>query len=463
MNGLTYIDMASGISKNLLTLSTLEDARSQDSRLHGVVAFIFPNCTDCRTVVKRILQAVICNVQRRTVFTALIMSSILAISACGKTLSDEQSGLEGEESKSANTVILSGLLSSDQIVSATEPVSSNNGGTAIVELDLVENRLYGEVELDSTAVIAVQLRKGSAGRNGNLRIDLEPHMSNPRLWVIPSGQTVDAGEAQTLVKGKYYIEVKTLEFPGGELRTQLLRDSQELIISRLSPQQVTDGSVDSESSAKQYLTIDFNDGDVNSVIRFSDGFTPTEVVLGLGIAGTEKQKLFDYAEDTGANGVWELAGEALLDSELLNALSSGAIFAKANTQEYPQGELRGQILPSHLELRISELSGDGVLPETDSDASARVFLTINNFSGKLQGSLKYKGMDPTAAVLLRITNSQNPGNAMILYDWIKSPDIFLLPADSVLTSGDFNSLDQGWLYVFVMSEAFPSGEIGGRI
>lgn len=165
------------------------------------------------------------------------------------------------------------------------------------------------------------------------------------------------------------------------------------------------------------------------------------------LLGTDNSAPFSIAWDTSAvaEGDHTLTAEAD-DAAGNTGTSAAATVTVQNVQTYSLSA-----------------SGEEEVPDSGSQASAQVDLTINVATGDVQGGLTTNGINATAAHIHDAFAGDNGPVLIPLDQDAGDPTIFTVPAGSTLDSAGVDRLLAGALYVNVHSAAFPGGEIRGQI
>jgi hypothetical protein len=161
-----------------------------------------------------------------------------------------------------------------------------------------------------------------------------------------------------------------------------------------------------------------------------------------------------------------IEGELSLTNAQANKLKNGQYYVNIETDSYPDGQIRGQILPGHPTAYTAMLSGanENQIP-VDSRATGQAFLVLN---GDLT-QVTYRVMvadiaGVTAAHVHYASEAKNGPIIFILYD---GPEPFdeKNPVNGVFspTITDVAALVAGDHYVNVHTAEYPEGEIRGQL
>ena len=188
-----------------------------------------------------------------------------------------------------------------------------------------------------------------------------------------------------------------------------------------------------------------------------------------GEAGGVVRTLTEDFNGNTASGTWTSADSEPLTAELLDELRAGNIYVNIHTDQNPDGEIRGQLVPSG---RIAELdvdqtvpaatvaagqdpSGLGLFTLTDAGLSYRVSVNLSQLSGAITAAHFHNGARGTAGDVVRTITDDFVGNT--------ASGTWTSTDSEPLTAELIEELRAGNIYVNVHTEANSSGEIRGQI
>lgn len=205
--------------------------------------------------------------------------------------------------------------------------------------------------------------------------------------------------------------------------------------------------------------------------------TGTGASINFGVPGTSGPIVFPLTETSLGSGFW--TARVVLTADQLSQLQSSAYFFNVRSTTFPNGEIRGQILPqttppgttvtvsNTLSLApvpstfISALRGSQEIPANSSTALGSGAAVITTGSNFLRAAVITSGIPGTTA-RIQIGAAGSPGTVTLLMsETIPGSGIWVLQA--ALTDSQLSSLVSGNLFFNITSAAFPSGEIRGQI
>jgi hypothetical protein len=331
----------------------------------------------------------------------------------------------------------------------------------------------------------IHLHDGFAGQNGPVLISLQPELSNDSLAgtfsPMENSYSLNTAESEMLMERQIYLNIHSMNIPSGELRGQLLPESQIVFNAQLLSSQAIPnaksmgiGGLKLELNDDQ-LTVSGSYGDLTSAVDTSivGGFHlhsgragqtgPVAIVLNSDFIDASLEGALLQASDN----------QFTLSEMQIEQIMSRGIYANLHTQSFAAGELRGQVLPEAGLYFYAPLSGVAQVPQpANTMGTGMAILEMTSNQALLSGSFS----DLSTAVDTSIA-----GGIHIHSNWAgaNGPVIRLVETDfgNDLTSGMFGVERNGFewttselvalmergLYVNVHSLALPAGEIRGQI
>lgn len=339
-------------------------------------------------------------------------------------------------------------------------VDTEQSAIATVTLNETDMRVAVEMDLSSvTGVTAAHIHSGEVGTNGPAVFEFSDSNADG-VWTI-AGDSITQPQQDDLLAGKWYINVHTGSFPDGELRGQILTDTQMVQVFALSGEQEVP-PVKSNADGQGYLLYDSSDFALTLNIWATD-LTATAAHIHQAEAGLNGDILFTLAENADTSGLWQLPEGTLLGSSAVSDLQRANLYVNVHTEANPGGEIRGQILPDDYSLMLFDLAPGQEVPRVDSQASGFGYATFNTDSGGLRLNAWSMDMATDAAHIHQAGIGEN-GNVFIGLE--ANPDhagLWQTPENTMLDSLSQARLVSGGHYVNMHSESFPNGEIRGQI
>jgi len=228
----------------------------------------------------------------------------------------------------------------------TPPVTSNGFGNATVTLDPTHTSITVNVTVSglTTAITAAHIHKGAFGDPGNvvLSFDAPNNFANGRLsktFTIDQqlGNDIDANP------GNYYVNVHTMQNPGGEARGQLTQvGDATLLFAELRGSNETPPN-NSTVVGAALITID-NNNVVTFEINAPGIQSPTASHIHPGVSGVAGSPLIAFTPAaTFSNGRLKGTVQATATDAANIKANPAAFYVNVHTSAFPGGEIRGQL------------------------------------------------------------------------------------------------------------------------
>jgi hypothetical protein len=219
------------------------------------------------------------------------------------------------------------------------------------------------------------------------------------------------------------------------------------------------------------LVVDTTSGALVAAVATA-GISGTAAAIHQGPPGVNGPVILPLSETRPGSGVW--SAMAALTQDQLNVLAAGGMYLNVRSLAFPNGEIRGQIVPrgqggvfnfgidSTTGLRAtltSVLTGAAELPPVTSAGKGAGTAVI--LGRTMVAAVATSGVAGTAANILDGTQGVNGPIAFPLTE--TSPGSGVWFTSTTFTDAQLNALTTGNMFFNVQSAAFPGGEIRGSI
>ena len=334
----------------------------------------------------------------------------------------------------------------DTTLSGTDVVPPvQTGATGTAKFLLQPDNITLTYTIDLTNVpnpTAVSLHIGGPGEVAGVTHALVP------VGALMAGQLpLTLAEQDALAADMMYLDVETQSHVGGEVRGQLVPPGSTVFIAMPTGAQEISPPVMSAYSAHASFILSADQGTVR--YHIATDATPTDLTVNSGIGGLVGQ------------GVYPLAGALDGTIQLGDArpLQSGQLYLNIVTQAHPTGELRGQIVLPGETLFTAVLSGQNEVPSAPSRASGAAQAILSPTHNSIRYQVVVSGTVPTAVELFNAPPTMNAPQPM--YQLTLGPTGAQGTLD--MTASDAAQLGMGGVYVNVLSQSVPSGELRGQL
>lgn len=351
-------------------------------------------------------------------------------------------------------------------------VESDASGTATVQLTPA-GAIYHLTVTGLTGSITIahfhEGRRGVAG--GIVRTITDDFDGNTAfgIWTASDDEPLDMEQWAALLTGGLYLNIHTDSYAPGELRGQVeLRDGWALGANLNAEQEVPGSESDGSGTAYMALT----DAGLHFFLTAASLTGPiTAAHFHMGAEGTDGPPVrtitddFAYGGHT-AYGVWSAYDDEPLTDDLIGALAAGDIYINIHTDEYPAGEIRGQVLPlegAQLGSRLTPMQNSVEMEEMPAgtallsvgDEGAAFYVTVEGLTGPITAAHFHMGATGVNGPPVRTITDDFSGQT--------ASGVWTATDDEPLTQEMMAALFQGGLYLNIHTDANPGGEIRGQV
>lgn len=270
---------------------------------------------------------------------------VFVLNACGGGTNGKKTQSPGAAAPPSSTNSFNATANLSGLAEIPKSVVTDAEGTAELKLDTTSGAIEGIVAVSGIVATKVHLHEGYAGLAGNMVTALIP-ASSAEQWEIESGFSLTEEQQQAFVRGGFYINVHSNEFPDGALRGQLLPDNLRAFTTRLTGDEVVEGPnqgpVTTIGSAVAGLTVDLDTGSAWGQVQVKS-IVANKVHFHEGERGGTGPVIFALEHDRTDLGIWRFTDTATLSESQLAFLTTGGTYFNVHTAVLPDGELRGQV------------------------------------------------------------------------------------------------------------------------
>jgi hypothetical protein len=229
----------------------------------------------------------------------------------------------------------------------------------------------------------------------------------------------------------------------------------------LSPAQIYPLPV-SNASGSATLTVNLVTGAVSGKAMLT-GITPTGARVGEGFAGSTGTTLVTLAAKASVPAEWDVPAGSLLTADMVTALLEGKLYITVLSAANPNGEIRGQILPSNVTVVWTALTGSQEATPVTIAASGVAATTVDSKANTVSIHINSTGVNDATAANLDTGAIAATGTTLVALakDSVNMGHWFaeLAPIKSTDVS---NFTAAGW-YANVLTPADMKGAIRGQI
>jgi hypothetical protein len=362
-------------------------------------------------------------------------------------------------------------------------VSSLAEGQVIAELrgnTLMVSGAFDGLESNATAS---HIHMGMAGQSGGvvfgLSYELEADQRSGVFQAAANTFSLSDDQVQILLDRGCYVNIHSTMNASGEIRGQLLLESQAFLTAYLTgSQSVPDvssgghGAVAAEVSGDR-LTLSGAFDDLGSAVDLSivDG-----THLHLGLPGQAGEVLFPLVANLDADlkgGVYQPSLNVYqITPEIKEDLTARATYVNIHTLNLPNGEIRGNLLAEAAAYFLSPLGGASQTPAENNPASGMMVLEVSGMRATAVGSFTMLGtdFDPNFLGGAHFHGAYPGRNGDILAELEASFDVdfmngvFKAAFNSFeMSAGFLDSLRTRQIYTNIHTLGVPVGEVRGQL
>jgi FixJ family two-component response regulator len=367
--------------------------------------------------------------------------------------------LRGQFLSAGDILVVQTAMSSQQEVPVVTSSASAIAGLTI-------NRQTGDLVAHITGAgvndaTAAHIHQGFAGTNGGVLVALVQDATDPTHWMTANAEVLDATRIAALDAGELYLNLHTPANPGGELRGQLAPADVRVLFTALSGTQEVP-SVATAGTGLAAITINTAASTIQAHVNSGNGLVAVAAHLHDWFAGTNGAVLIPLAQDVGNADHW-FATDAALDADGLIALNAGRLYVNLHTAANPGGELRGQILPSTVQLAFNSLASAQEVPAVISAATGTVATTFNAVTGTINVRVSTTGVSDAVAAHVHDGFAGTNGGVLVPLTQDATDVDSWSANEAALDASGVAAFQAGSLYINVHTPANPGGELRGQV
>lgn len=341
------------------------------------------------------------------------------------------------------------------------PVETSGQGVAVLSLNATMDSLCIEIAYNglSGSLMGAHIHQGAAGTNGDVLIDLTPFIDNGEIRHVLTGEDLTAELLEMHLTNMLYINLHTEQNPGGEIRGQIMLESDFGYYASLSGAQEVP-VVETMAMGTGFFNLSKN----KEVLKFHvvvDGLSGAIAAAHLhaGAMGENGAVVADLGAFIDGN---ILTGE-LNPTDFLTDLEMGEIYINVHTAANPNGEIRGQLM---YDTRLAfDVMATGLqeVPAVETPAMASAYFRINEQLNELEYQVQTTQL--SGEIVAAHLHMGAPGvNGDVVLDLMEG-----ISGASIIGSVELNDPEllraalRGEIYLNVHTAANPGGEIRGQL
>lgn len=366
---------------------------------------------------------------------------------------------QGNAAHFKDQILLTARMNGGQEVPA---VTTNSVGLAAFSLNATRDTMCISMTATglSGAITGVHIHAGASGANGPVIFDLTGFLSGNSLTASITGSNLTAALLSNYLKGKMYLNVHTAANPNGEIRGQIIPESDIQYTANLNGAQEVPAVATNAFGIGTFSLSKHNGKLMIRVVANGMSGAITGAHLHTGAAGTNGGVVVDLT----ANIVGNTVIASIDPTAILTALSAGNIYINLHTAANPGGEIRGQLMKDDKIAFDALINGAQEVPAVTTTAVGLANIKLNTTLDTLSYDIVVNGLSSQASGA-HFHNGIVGANGPVVYDL--TPSIVGNRIMGMITGAAIapllSNMLKGNLYINIHNTANPNGEIRGQI
>jgi hypothetical protein len=347
----------------------------------------------------------------------------------------------------------------------TPAVNTNAAGVAGLQLSPGMDTLWIMMQVNglSSAITNAHIHEGAMGVPGSPIQDINLFRKGNKFYGMLTGSALD-NLIGKMIEGKTYLNVHTANNPNGEIRGQIMLESDYAFHANMSGANEVPATL---SSAKGIAVVHLShDKTMLHVQAFFTGLSSAITGAHLHIAkpGTGGPVIVDLAPYLHGN---------MIDAHLrtyawgarLDSLLAGDVYINVHTTDNPNGEIRGQLMMAQGLAFMTTLDGAQETPPVPTQGMGLGYFEISPGMNMMSYQVVFSGLSgaPTAAHFHKAPVGISGGVVVNLADSMTANEIKGSLSGTNLTKAFIMDAIAGKIYINVHTPAYSGGEIRGQI
>jgi hypothetical protein len=345
----------------------------------------------------------------------------------------------------------------------TPAVSTSATGVGSLVLNRTRDTMFVSVTVAglSGAITGAHIHEGLPGVPGAIVVNLMPWLSGNKIMGYLTGADLTPVILAKYLNGLYYINVHTAANPNGEIRGQILMETDLGFSSRLTgAQEVPAVTTNANGTGVFMLSHD------RTKLRF--------YIIYEGLSGTPTAAHFH----TGAPGVAGpivshlttfINGNTIVGevdpTTFLIPLLTGGVYINIHTGANPNGEIRGQLKLERGLTMDAQLTGAQEIPPVTTNAKGIAGVRISSTLDSIEVLAQMSGLSGAITAAHFHSGAAGISGPVVinLTPLINGNSIVGKLSLSGVPAGTLNMFLRGEMYLNVHTAANPNGEIRGQV
>jgi len=199
----------------------------------------------------------------------------------------------------------------------------------------------------SSDITGVMINEGAAGETGPLAFDLTPSLEGNSVFTGITNDNLTDEVIMKFLKGMYYINVKTVDNPDGEIRSQVNLETDMMFKGMLSAEDHVHSVDVGDNNPWGLLSygLSMDKKTLNYMVVAEDLTAPIQLVtLMYGREGVAQNMVYNTTNDIVMGFSIAMGSiDLTMNPAFVDSLMMGAVYVNLTTMNNPAGEVRGQL------------------------------------------------------------------------------------------------------------------------
>lgn len=343
-------------------------------------------------------------------------------------------------------------------------VTTNALGVGSFMLNNLRNELCINVAVNglSGPITSAHIHEGAVGVSGGVLVDLSAGINGNQIILTVSGTDLTSDLISKLINGITYLNVHTAANPNGEIRGQIMLETDHGIVAMADGMQEVP-TVMTSAYGLGIFTLSKDQNTINyQFIAQNLSGAITSAHLHMGAVGVSGGVVQDLSADIMGNVI---SGSFMPSAALVTAIMNGEIYINVHTAMNPGGEIRGQLMMNEGLPFDAMLTGGQQVPAVATTAQGVATFTLNSMLNTITYAIVADGLSGaiTSAHIHEGAIGTAGGVLVDLSSGINGNRIMGTITGAAVTNDLINSMLKGETYINVHTAANPNGEIRGQI
>jgi len=357
-------------------------------------------------------------------------------------------------------------LSGREEIPVTRSAASGSGTLTV---NLATGAASGSVSVTGFTVAAAHIHDGFAGSNGPIIVGLEQDGADATRWRVPANAALTSAQVDRLLGGALYVNAHSAAFPGGEVRGQILPPGFAVYFADLSGvAEIPEVSSELGGRAAVTLNSATRVASIHATTLGPDGSAQglpgaSAAHLHRAIAGIAGPVVVGLTQDPAQASHWFTDGATLAQIDV-DALLAAGTYVNVHTDDFPDGAIRGQVVPPGYAVVVSRMNGEQEAPAPQiTPARGTAAATVNTGTGAADIIVNVTGADDAVAAHLHDGFAGLAGPVLIGLEKDSAVTTRWRSNGATMTPAQIDALLDGQYYANVHTPAAPAGLVRGQL